>query len=299
MHRPTLMPVYGIITAVVCVVIGVLAYREGWSLPSTVRTPAGGDVVQAPVTNTDTATPTINLTEDELPKVGESITKDGYTITNEGVDTAVSAPVVDLTKIPTPAYTAVPWKPATMDKTSYDAVVAKLQPLIERVTKQIADNKQNGTQLLDTDAWLDIALYHNVLGDQAGAEALWLYLTKTSPGLVQPYGNLASMHMSRQEWDAAIPLYKKAISLMPKALQYYQDLADVYVAQKNTPAAIAILEEGSRADTASWSLLVTLGRLYAASGDATHARAAFEDAAARATKAGNAAAAEAIRAEMH
>jgi tetratricopeptide (TPR) repeat protein len=172
-----------------------------------------------------------------------------------------------------------------------------MQLIIVDIQKQIDANTATGSQNLYTDGWLDLALYRNMLGDVTGAKEVWVYLTKVSPGLVQPYGNMANQFVVEKNFAEAETWYKIAIEKMPQALQYYQDLADVYIAQKRTADAIATLKAGIAADAKSWSLQVTLGRLYLAQGDVKGANAQFDAAIARAKAAGNTAAVEAIQQE--
>jgi tetratricopeptide (TPR) repeat protein len=239
--------------------------------------------------------PTINLDEKDLPQnVGESLQKDGYTITKELVPVAEK-------EVPLPVgYATVPSKPASMSGEQYAGIVAKLKPIIVDIQKGIEKNTKDGRPLssnLYTDGWLDVALYKNALGDSNGARDVWVFLTKATPGLFQSYGNLANMYLGQQNFPEAVVWYKKAIEKKPDYLQYYQDLSDVYIAQKNTSAALEILKQGIAVDSTGWSLQVSLGRLYNSVGDINQAHIQFNNAIARAKKVGNTAAAEAIEQE--
>lgn len=277
------------------VVVGVSGYVYMYGVPFTDR------FVKVAEIGENAAPATINLSPEDLPQnVGDSVQKDGYTITKELVpesERGGNVGAVDLSKIPTPNYTKIPARPSGMPVESYDAVVAKLRPLIADITKQIEKNAETGSQTLYTDGWLDVALYRNMLGDTAGAKEIWLYLVQASPGLVQPYGNLGNMYMTQQSFVEAEKWYKIAIEKMPNALQYYSDLADIYAAQKRTADMVTILKKGIAADTKSWNLLVMLGRHYNSVGDIKNAHTQFNNAIERAKKAGNTQAVEAIEAE--
>jgi tetratricopeptide (TPR) repeat protein len=239
------------------------------------------------------AVPTIELSPEELPAVGESVTKDGYTITNEGVGSGVR----DISKIPLPNYSVIPKRQPSVAAESYSSIVDKMKPIIADITKQLESNAATGAQALYTDGWLDLALYRNMLGDVAGAEAIWRYLVAVSPGLVQPYGNLANMYLVQKNWGEAEKWYKEALVRMPEALQYYQDLADMYAAEQRDADYVQILTKGIEADKKAWSLQVTLGRYYNERGDIKNAHMQFNAAIERAKKAGNTAAVEAIEQE--
>lgn len=289
-----------IIVLGVLLVAGLQGYAYFTETKNSALDAASSELVPGTVVTTgDNNNPTINLSPDELPKVGESITKDGYTITNEGIDegSTVVQGEIDLSKIPTPNFSTIPKKPATMQHEVYAQITGKMQPIIVDIQKQIDTNKATGSQTLYTDGWLDLALYRNMLGDVAGAKEVWVYLTKASPGLVQPYGNMANQYLVEQNFVEAEKWYKIAIQKMPQALQHYQDLSDVYIAQKRTADAVAILKAGIAVDSKSWSLQVTLGRLYLAQGDGKSANIQFDAAIARAKAAGNTAAVEAIQQE--
>jgi tetratricopeptide (TPR) repeat protein len=244
---------------------------------------------------------TINLSDKDLPQnVGDSVQKDGYTITKELVPAGeqVTQASVNLSKIPAPDYKKIPKKPANMAVESYNAIVAKMQAIVSDIQKQIDANKKDGTAVVYTDGWLDIALYKNMLGDTAGAEAVWVYLTQVSPGLFQPYGNLANLYLTRQNFSEAETWYLRAIEKKPDYLQYYSDLGDIYSAQKRTADFGAILEKGMRADPKAWNMQVALGRYYASVDDSKNARLQFNAAIELAKKAGNSAASAAIEQEV-
>lgn len=226
---------------------------------------------------------TVTIGAGELPAVGQSVTKDGYTITNEGV------PV----KSVAPKYDRVPQRPPQVDAGTYGAVVERMQAEMH-VIKEFESKRGGGFQ---EGAWLNLATYRNMLGDSDGAEEIWKYLIAVDPGLVQPYGNLAGLYAQKKRYSDAESYYHEAITRKPDNEQYYQDLAQVYTAQGKRSDAVRILREGANACGASWSLLVNLGRMYAEGGERVTANSVLEEAALRAEKAGNGAIAATIRAE--
>jgi tetratricopeptide (TPR) repeat protein len=242
-------------------------------------------------------TKVIEIDEGTLPKKnGESAQKDGYTITREDAPAPKGAGAsntdVPSVKIPTPALGAVPQKTLHMPLESYNLASAKLIELKADIYTAEKTGKQTSNEV-----WLDTALYYNMLGDTQTARTIWLYLTKSSPGLFQSYGNLANQYMAEKNWPLAEAWYTKAIALKRDYLQYYQDLSDVYIAEKKTEAAVRTLEQGIAADTHSWSLCVALGRHFNTIGNIKKAHEVFNMGIERAKKAGDTAAAEAIEKE--
>jgi tetratricopeptide (TPR) repeat protein len=230
----------------------------------------------------------VTLAEKDLPKkVGESVQKNGYTITRE--DAPVAVQTVKKNTIPLPVLGGVPLKPAGMPFDSYTLATSLLVALRAEMNASVRTST-----VLPNESWLQIAQYYNMLGDHITARAVWLYLVSSEPGLFQPYGNLANQYVIEQNFTEAAVWYTRAIEKKADYLQYYSDLADVYVAQKNTTAAADTLKKGIVVDTKGWALHVALGRLYNTQGNLSEAHKVLNEAIARAKKAGN----DAVAAEI-
>jgi tetratricopeptide (TPR) repeat protein len=216
----------------------------------------------------------IQLDPNDLPKnVGDSVVKDGYTITKE----EVPAPAILQPKKNLPTYDIIPKRPSTVDVAAYDVLVKKLQTVISMI--------QKGDRV--DDALLDVALYNNMLGNSEKAVEIWRYMNANSPKQIQPVTNLAQYYMGKGNFPEAEKWFLKAISNEPKFLQSYQDLSEIYKTQKRFDEAVALLKKGAVADPASHSLHVSLAQLYVSIGKGEDAKQEYITAISIARKSGN------------
>lgn len=228
---------------------------------------------------TSTEAPEITIDPSELPtKVGESVNKDGYTITMEPAEGEVQVPVIPNT----------PARPESLQKEAYDQVVKKLTE-----TKELTQKNQNNTA-----AWLDVALYLNMLGDSKTALTIWQYLHAKSPGQIQPVANMANHYRAKQDFKSAEKYFLLAIRIDPKFTQLYSDLFEMYKIQKRPDDAIAILKKGVEADEKAHTLAVILARYYQELHNTESAKEYYTIALSRARSAGLVEIAQSIEIEM-
>jgi tetratricopeptide (TPR) repeat protein len=226
----------------------------------------------------------IEISENDLPQeVGEPITKDGYTITKELIDPNST----ETPSIATPLFTSIPQRPKSVSLEEYTSIQSKMKEVIT----MLGENTGN------TDAWLDLALYHNMLGSSKKAEEIWVYLNTLSPGMIQPVANLAQLYLTQGDQKKAETYFQKAIVNEPKMTQLYSDLHDIYVSQGRTNDAISILKKGIDADVKAHHLSVILARYYVLLGRTSGAKTEYDRALQRATASGNTAIAESIKSE--
>jgi tetratricopeptide (TPR) repeat protein len=223
---------------------------------------------------------TVNIDDKDLPQnIGDSVHKDGYTITKEAISAFFSG---------APTVTNIPKKPAGMDDATYKNLTQSLSAAIDLF------EKSGGGE----DGLLDVALYNNMLGNSAKSVEIWKFMNERSPGMIQPVANLAQYYLVKQDFKESEKWFLKAITNEPKFTQAYQDLQEIYKAQKRFDEAEGLLKKGIAANPEAHELHVTLAQLYVTENKKTEARKEYEAALTIAGKAKNAGVVAAIRAEI-
>src|SRR3989344_1050611 len=148
--------------------------------------------------------------------------------------------------------------------------------------------------------WLQLAVYRKGANDFAGAEEIWLYVTKQWPEDAVAYGNLADLYQSSlNDYPKAEEYWKKTIALRPSDSDAYRNLADLYRLKLSTPEkATELLLRGVAANPDRVDLLIPLARLEAEMGDAAAARGHYDTAIKLAEAQNNASLSVALKKEM-
>jgi len=117
----------------------------------------------------------------------------------------------------------------------------------------IASLKANPNQ---GDAWLQLGVDYKIAGDYAGAEAVWIYLTKIAPTSYIAYADLGDLYTNfLQNYPKAEADYKEVIALQPDYIDAYRSLYYLYGMEHNPSAQSAILAEGLKANPNNPDLL--------------------------------------------
>jgi tetratricopeptide (TPR) repeat protein len=146
----------------------------------------------APDTSTATSSDTggIDLSNVSTTSVTHG---DGYTIT----------PVYDTPNAPkAPDYTSPVLFDASVGADVRAAVAVQLADI-----KSILDKNPK-----DIDAWLRLGTLHKIGGDYAGAETMWLYVSKAWPADYIAFNNLADLYLTQGKTAEAKAMYSVAIS---------------------------------------------------------------------------------------
>ncbi len=160
----------------------------------------------------------------------------GHTIPPVGVGTSgkttVRVPPPSLDHLYTPPATA----PASIQAEDRAAVAAAVAEL-----KKNPDYSAN---------WLQLALYYKNAGDYAGAEEVWVYVTKAWPSDIVAYNNLADLYQNYlRDYPKAATYWNKVIALKPDTAYAYINLATLYrLNLQDTAKAKTTLQAGLKAN---------------------------------------------------
>ena len=108
----------------------------------------------------------------------------------------------------------------------------------------------------NADAWLQLAVDYKIAGDYAGAEAIWIYLTKAAPTSFVAFANLGDLYTNYlKDNTKAEANYKIAIKLQPDYIDNYRNLFYLYLSENNSAAAADIVAQGLKANPNNPDLL--------------------------------------------
>ena len=239
--------IIGTIIVVALTVVGGVLYRQGAHKP--------GFNPQA--TSTEPATTTTFLSPTTMVVSGPS---GSYTITQLSASDQPTAP----------AYKGTITCPSSMPQETCSAIESKDATIIAMLDK-------NAT---DFSAWIELSAIHKQVGDNAGAEAMWTYLTKVYPTSPVAFNDLGDLYMNfMKEYSKAEANWLQAIKLQPNDPAPYANLFALYTETNYHPSATAgeaILKEGIAANPKAVELQVLLARYYKAQGDSAQANAEYD-----------------------
>ena len=111
----------------------------------------------------------------------------------------------------------------------------------------------------DYSSWLELGILREDTGDYQGAAADWKYVTKLYPTDPTAYADLGALYASYlNQPTQGEAYYKQAIALDPtKEETFYQNLAQIYIAQGDTADAKAVLQQGINAKVVGYQNLQT------------------------------------------
>jgi tetratricopeptide (TPR) repeat protein len=117
------------------------------------------------------------------------------------------------------------------------------------------------------EAWLDLAIYYRMVGDNAGAVEIWEYVVSQSPQESVSLHNLGQHYFHEEkDYAKAEKYYELSIAASPRMQSNYSDLYEMYryVYKQDTAAAVDILlramaQVGSPGDI---QFTMMLGRHY-------------------------------------
>jgi tetratricopeptide (TPR) repeat protein len=241
----------------VCALIGVyfLSYSEFFGAYQNEVT-VQKDTPKAP----EAVAKTIPIELMKIMKPGDTLHQKGYTITMVADKLNGASPAV-------PSISGyVLQKPVAMSVEAFKAIHDRLAPIMATLR---SDPK-------NTDALLSAAQYLLAVGDQKMAESIWIYLSKADAGLIQPWGNLAHLYQDQGDQKRAETYYLGAIERSAKTTQYHRDLFELYVTEKRSSDAIAILQKGFKDHPTDYTLPLLLARFYKELGKIPESEAAYK-----------------------
>jgi len=111
----------------------------------------------------------------------------------------------------------------------------------------------------DYSSWLELGILREDTGDYQGAAADWKYVTKLYPTDPTAYADLGALYATNlSQPSQGISYYKQAIALDPtKEETFYQNLAQIYIAQGDITDAKATLQQGINAKVTGYQNLQT------------------------------------------
>ncbi|MBI2046279.1 MAG: hypothetical protein HYT28_02575 [Parcubacteria group bacterium] len=130
-------------------------------------------------------------------------------------------------------------------------------------------------------SWLDLASYRKLIGDNMGAEEIWVFMTKQWPEHDVPYINLGNFyHYQIHDFAKSESAFRKAISVKPNSIPSYIGMHELYSLSYVEKANLAdgILLEGLKNNPKNILLLSTLAEYYAGQGDKTSAKKYYQEA---------------------
>lgn len=209
-----------------------------------------------------------------------STTVDGYTI--ERVQENVETSYPSLTRA----------LPASTNGMSDEAHAKILHSLSETVQKL-------GKNPNDTESWMILGTYRQILGDYEGAKEAWIFVAEKTQ-FAQAYENLGNLYAGYLK-DAvkAEANYKKAIARDPIMPQYYRTLAEWYTNASRAADAENTLRTGIKAVPKALDLYVLLARQLVANDKTKEAKALYAQAIESAKAQNNTDAVVQITAEMN
>lgn len=162
-------------------------------------------------------------------------------------------------------------------------ILAKLAPETETMARtKIAElSKELATEPGLFGSWLDLASYRKLIGDNVGAEEIWLFMTKQWSDHEVPYINLSNFyHYQMHDFAKSEAAFRKAISIKPNSIPSYIGLHELYTLSYAEKAGLAddILIEGLKNNPKNIPLLSTLAGYYTGQGDAVSAKKYYQEA---------------------
>ncbi len=110
----------------------------------------------------------------------------------------------------------------------------------------------------DFAAWNNLAILRKTAGDYAGAEEIWIYVSKVFPSSAVPFNNLGVLYMDfLKDYAKAEVNFKRAVTNNSGDVNAYQQLVSLYTVYgyKDKAAALELIEQGLRDNPSSQSLL--------------------------------------------
>ena len=175
------------------------------------------------------------------------------------------------------------------------------RPVYETNLAQLKDTL--GKDPTNITAWLDLAIYYRMVGDNEGAVQIWKYISAKHPDNGVALHNIGEYYFHTvRDYPTAESYYRRAIAVAPEMSANYSDLFEMYQSdyKQEGTAATDIMREGiSKVQTASsLSLLLTFGEYQAKKGDTAGARESFNRARDIAKSLGNEALVQEIDAQL-
>lgn len=214
----------GVIALIVLVLLAYFAWKErgGSQVPSTTATSTGISI------NVGTST--------------EASSTGGYIVTPIYATTTPAAAQAPNYKTPLTSSAGISadlWASA-------EALFATIQTTLASTPK-------------DWGSWITLGALRKETGDYQGATADWKYVTKlypTDPTAYADLGDLYANYLNQPTQGEAY--YKQAIALDPTQEEaFYQNLAQIYIAQGDTADAKATLQQGISAQVVGYQNLQT------------------------------------------
>ena len=115
----------------------------------------------------------------------------------------------------------------------------------------------------------------------ASEESLWMDVIAKAPNNAKAYASLGTVYKKRGEYDKAIELFEKTMSLGKACPEIFLHLGDIYFDRKGYNKAIVYLEAALKSDFSKkvrLDILNKLGRTYGRLGENGKAVEAFEEA---------------------
>ncbi|MBI5005054.1 MAG: hypothetical protein HZC03_00360 [Candidatus Lloydbacteria bacterium] len=131
-------------------------------------------------------------------------------------------------------------------------------------------------------SWLELASYRKLIGDNMGAEEIWLFMTKQWSDHDVPYINLGNFyHYQTHDFAKSEFAFRKAINIKPNSISssyigMYELYSLSYAEKENL--ADDILLEGLKNNPKNILILSTLAEYYTGQGDATSAKKYYQEA---------------------
>jgi len=109
----------------------------------------------------------------------------------------------------------------------------------------------------DWSSWIDLGMLRKETGDYQGAATDWKYLTKLYLSDPTAYADLGDLYASYlNQPSQGIAYYKQAIALDPiKEVSFYENLAQIYIAQGDKSDARTTLQQGITAKVVGYQNL--------------------------------------------
>jgi tetratricopeptide (TPR) repeat protein len=128
--------------------------------------------------------------------------------------------------------------------------------------------------------WLQLALLRKTAGDLAGAEQVWIYVSKVWPLDHVAFGNLADLYTNYyKEYKKGEEYYIYALAKMPNNLQYYENLYNIYKFNLKDPkTALELMISGYKDLPTTIYFPVRIAEHYRDAGDPANAKKYFEEA---------------------
>lgn len=228
MNSTTRNVIIGVVIVIIVALLGYLA----WSEREAPTTPATS-------TSATTTISTSTGTSINVSTLTGATTTGGYTIT----------PITSGTAPTPPSYKTPLSYPAGFDATE------ESQDQSEFATEQttLAADPTN------YEAWIELGILREGTGDYAGAAADWKYVTEIYPTDPTAFADLGDLYANYLHEPAqGIAYYKDAIKLDPtKEETFYDDLAQIYLAEGDKADAEATLEQGINAQVIGYQNLQT------------------------------------------